>query len=116
MTDHNVKYNQADALKDEGKLDEAIELLKEIVAEDPNHSISHFALAVLYGKVGQHDQAVEHGEKAVELDPTDPFSYTAMSVTYQRAYAGTGEESYIQKAEFAMEKSRQVGEQQRMGG
>ena len=57
MTDHNAKYNQADALKDEGKLDEAIELLKEIVAEDPNHSISHFALAVLYGKVGQHDQA-----------------------------------------------------------
>ncbi|MAT11459.1 MAG: tetratricopeptide repeat protein [Pirellulales bacterium] len=116
MTDHNAKYNQADALKDEGKLDEAIELLNEIVAEDPNHSISHFALAVLYGKVGQHDKAVEHGEKAVELDPTDPFSYTAMSVTYQRAYAGTGEESYIQKAEFAMEKSRQVGEQQRMGG
>ena len=44
MTDHNAKYNQADALKDEGKLDEAIELLNEIVTEDPNHSISHFAL------------------------------------------------------------------------
>lgn len=116
MTDLNAKYNQADALKDEGKLDEAIEILNEILAEEPKHSISHFALAVLYGKVGQHDKAVEHGETAVELDPTDPFSYTAMSVTYQRAYAGTGDESYIQKAEIAMEKSRQVNEQQGMGG
>ncbi len=42
----------------------------------------------------------------------DPFSYTAMSVTYQRAYAGTDDHSYIAKAEDAMEKSRQVAQQQ----
>ncbi len=116
MSEINAKLSQAEVLKDEGKFDESIALLLEILEEDPQHAICHFTLAVLYGKVDQHAKAVEHGETAVALDPTDPFSYTAMSVTYQRAYAGTDDHSFIAKAEDAMEKSRMVAQQQHPPG
>ena len=116
MSEINTKLSEAETLKDEGKFDESIALLLEILEEEPKHAVCHFTLAVLYGKVDQHAKAVEHGETAVELDPTDPFSYTAMSVTYQRAYAGTDDHSYITKAEDAMEKSRLVAQQQQIPG
>jgi hypothetical protein len=64
--------------------------------------LAHLALAVVYGRIGEHEKAVEHGERACELEPQDPFSYTAMSVTYQRAFAGTQNRQYIQMAENAM--------------
>ena len=116
MSEINAKLSQAETLKDEGKFDESIALLLEILEEAPQHTICHFTLAVLYGKIDEHTKAVEHGETAVELDPTDPFSYTAMSVTYQRAYAGTDDHSYIAKAEDAREKSRMVAQQQQAPG
>lgn len=101
-------YKQADVLKHEGKPAEAIEVLQKLLAEDPDHTLSHLALAVLYGRVGQHDKAVEHGRRACELSPEDPFSYTAMSVTYQRAWQGTQQQEYIQLAEEAMAKAQML--------
>jgi tetratricopeptide (TPR) repeat protein len=98
----NELYKKADALKDDGKYVEAIETLHEILATEETHVLSHLALAVLYGKVNKHDKAVEHGEKACEVDPSDPFNFTAMSVTYQRAWQGTQQQEFIQKAEDAM--------------
>lgn len=78
-------YAAADKLKDEGLLAEAAAKLHEALALDPGYALAHSALAVLYGKLGQHDAAIRHGLKVVELAPDDAFSYTAMSVTYVRA-------------------------------
>ena len=98
----NALYNEAEQLKDSGKLEESISMLKDLLAKDEGHVLSHLALAVLYGRVDQHDKAVEHGKKACELDPNDAFNFTAMSVTYQRAWQGTQRNEYIQLAEDAM--------------
>ena len=98
----NELYKKADQLKDEGKYDEAIQTLHELLEADASHTLSHLALAVLYGKVGKHDLAVQHGQRACELDPRDPFNFTAMSVTYQRAWQGTQQQEYIGLAEEAM--------------
>ena len=102
MSDINQMYNTAEKLKDDGKLDDAIAKLKELLEMDSGHVLSHLALAVLHGRVGQHELAVEHGKKACELDPNDPFNFTAMSVTFQRAWQGTQKQEYIQLAEDAM--------------
>ena len=102
MSDVNQLYSEADQLKDQGKLTEAIDRLQDLLKIDPSHVLSHLALAVLYGRVGDHEKAIEHGQRACELDPQDAFNFTAMSVTYQRAWQGTQRGEYIQLAEEAM--------------
>lgn len=112
MADAVELYDEADKLKDEGKLDEAVAKLSAALEADPNFPLAHSALAVVLQKQGQHEAAVAHAQKVCELAPDDPFSYTALSVTLQRVYAGTGDPQFIRLAEEAMEKSRLL----QMGG
>jgi len=77
-------YDQAMKLKGEGKLAEAVGKLEEILVLDPNHVLTHSALAVHLQKLGQPDPAIEHAIRVTELEPNDPFSFTQLSVIYQR--------------------------------
>lgn len=108
MADAVELYDQADELKDEGKLEEAVAKYYEALAVDPNYALAHSALAVVEQKLGRHESAVAHAQKVCELAPDDPFSFTALSVTLQRVYAGTGDMQYIRLAEEAMERSRML--------
>lgn len=108
MADAHALYDEADKLKDAGKLDEAAGKLNEAIAADANFALAHSALAVVLQKLGRHDEAIVHAERVCELEPGDPFSYTALSVTYQRAFAGTNNMQYIRMAEDAMERSRML--------
>jgi tetratricopeptide (TPR) repeat protein len=106
VADPVALYDEADKLKDAGKLEDAAAKLNEALSADANYALAHSALAVVLQKLGRHDEAIKHAEKVCELEPNDPFSYTALSVTYQRAFAGTQNMQYIRMAEDAMEKSR----------
>src|SRR3954470_2751743 len=108
MSDPIALYDQADKLKDEGKIEESAAKLKEALAADPSYAPAHSALAVVLQKVGKHEETIEHARRACELEPNDPFSFTALSVTYQRAFAGTNNQQYIRMAEDAMEQSRML--------
>lgn len=108
MSDVSSLYAESEDLKDQGKLDDAIAKLQECLAQDPDHVLSHLALAVIYGRVDQHDKACSHGEKACELEPEEAFNFTALSVTYQRAWQGTQLQAYITKAEDAMAKAHML--------
>ena len=101
-------YSEAEQLKNDGNLEAAAEKLNEVLAVDDSYALAHAAMSVVLQKLGKHDEAVKHAERVCELEPNDAFSFTALSVTYQRAYAGTGEMSFIQKAEEAMERSRML--------
>ncbi|MGD9724640.1 MAG: scaffolding protein [Pirellulales bacterium] len=85
MPTNEELYQQADQLKQAGQLAEAAATLEELVTQDASYALAHSALAVIYGRLGQHDQAIQHGLKVCELEPNEPFSFTAMSVTFQRA-------------------------------
>jgi len=108
MSEVSELYKESEQLKDEGKLEESIVKLNQILAIDADHVLSHLALAVIYGRVEKHDEACKHGEKACELEPTEAFNFTAMSVTYQRAWQGTQKQEYIQKAEDAMAQAQMI--------
>ncbi len=104
----NEKYNAAEKLKDQGKLDEAAKMFLEILDVEPDHVLTHLTLGRIYTLQGNFEQAVAHGVKACELEPKEPFNYTALSVTYQRVFAGTQDHKYIQMAEDAMAESRRL--------
>jgi tetratricopeptide (TPR) repeat protein len=108
MADPIALYDEADKLKDDGKLDEAAAKLNEALQADGNYALAHSALAVVLQKLGRHDEAIAHARKVCELEPSDAFSFTALSVTYQRAFAGTNNMQYIRMAEDAMEQSRML--------
>jgi tetratricopeptide (TPR) repeat protein len=108
MADAVELYDQADRLKDAGKLEDAVAKFNEALAADPNYALAHSALAIVEQKLGHHEQAVQHAQKVCELAPDDPFSFTALSVILQRVYAGTGDMQYIRLAEEAMERSRML--------
>jgi len=108
MADAVTLYDEADKLKDEGQLDEAVAKLSEALKMDGNYALAHSALAVVLQKLGRHDEAIQHARKVCEIEPSDPFSFTALSVTYQRAFAGTNNQQYIRMAEDAMEQSRML--------
>ncbi len=84
MTEPVALYDEADKLKDAGKLEEAAAKLYEALSVDLNYALAHSALAVVLQKLGRHEEAIQHARKVCEIEPDDPFSYTALSVTYQR--------------------------------
>lgn len=99
-TTHEM-YDQAVAKKNEGDLEGAVSLLKEVVSIDPNHSDSHSALAVYLQRLGKFDEAIEHAKKVCELAPNDSFSFTQLSVIYVKC-------GKIQEAEDAKAKAHEV--------
>ncbi|HEY5315234.1 MAG TPA: tetratricopeptide repeat protein [Pirellulales bacterium] len=85
MPTNEEMYDAADRLKDQGKQDEAIAKLEELLTQDNTYTLAHRALAVLCGRANRHEDAIRHALTACQQEPNDPFSYTALSVTYQRA-------------------------------
>ena len=104
----NELYKAHEQLKREGKNDEAITKLEELLKQDEKHVLAHLALSVLYGKANQHELAVTHAEKAVEIEPQDTFNWTALSTTYQKAYEATHDRQYIFRAEDAKARAQQM--------
>ena len=93
---------QAEQLKMDGNHEAAIAKLVEALEIDESFARAHLALSVLYNKTADYEKSVAHAERAVELEPDDAFNMTALSITYQRAFEGTKDPIYIQKAEDAL--------------
>lgn len=91
----------AESLRIAGDHAGAIDRIRELLAIDGTFVRGHLALAVLYHHTGEHALACQHAERACELEPDDSFNFVALSVTYQRAFEGTRDPVYIQKAELA---------------
>lgn len=94
-------YDEAIALEQDGKLDEAINKLQELLGRDPGYALAHAALSVFYGKLEKYDEAIEHGKKVCELEPTDSFSFVALSLVCQKG-------GRIHEAEEALMQARQA--------
>jgi tetratricopeptide (TPR) repeat protein len=101
--------NEADQLRSEEKYDDAVAKLKEALEIDENFARGHLGLSVLYHHLNDYEKSCYHGERVCEIEPNDAFNWSALSVTFQRAFEGTRDPMYIQKAEEAMARSRAGG-------
>lgn len=101
MTSCDDRYAAAEALKNEGKLAEAVVELQALVADHPSFTLGHSALAAWCTRLERHDEAIQHARRACELEPDDPFSYTALSVACMRG-------GRIAEAEDALARSRML--------
>ncbi len=90
---------EAEQLKNDGKIEESIAKYNQLLEMEPSFVRAHLALSVLYFKTEDFPKSVEHGEMAVKLEPDDPFNAAALSETYRRAFEGTRDPIYIEKAE-----------------
>lgn len=98
-------YDDAVCRKDEGDVEGAVAALRALLQIEPDHVLSHSALAVYLQKLGQREEAVAHAQRVTELEPNDPFSFTQLSVICQRC-------GLIPEAEDAMARAREL----QMGG
>jgi len=94
----NAQFKQAGALAEEGKLDEAIAIFEELVAEYPNIADVHFNLGVLHAKQEDWGPAIESLEKAVELQPDHGAASLALAGAYEKSGRGEEAETKIRKA------------------
>jgi tetratricopeptide (TPR) repeat protein len=97
------RYDEAIALQQAGKLEEAVGKLETLLGDHPDYALAHAGLSVFYGKLARHDEAIAHAQTVCELEPDDPFSFVAMSLICQRA-GRTAEAE--QAVGIAMEKQR----------
>ena len=88
-------YDEAIALQQAGKLDEAVTRLEALAQDHPDFTLAHAALSAFYSKQGRHGEAVQQAQLVCELDADDPFSFMAKSLVCQRA-------GMIHEAEEAM--------------
>ncbi len=101
MSNPDTMYDEAHKLKEEGNLEGAVAKLQAILEIEPNHSLSHSALAVHLQRIGKPKEAIAHAKRVVELDPSDSFAYTQLSVISQRC-------GMIQEAEDAMAQANEM--------
>lgn len=101
MPTSSQMYDDAIRLRDAGDLEGAAKKLFEIESQDPQHVLTHSALAVILQKLKRFDEAIAHALKVTELEPNDPFSFTQLSVICQRC-------GKILEAEDAMAKARMM--------
>jgi len=85
MSSPDTLYDEAIALQQAGKLEEAVKRLEELAQSHPEFALGHAALSAFYSTQGRHDEAVEQALLVCKLDPDDPFSHMAKSIVCQRA-------------------------------
>ena len=75
----------------EGRFDEALEVVKQILAVKPNHAKAHGSLGTLYAIKGQNELAAEHWQAVAKHDPDDPYGESMLG--WQAYLGGKPEEA-----------------------
>lgn len=80
-------YDLGNKLYDEGKLEAAEPVLREVIALNPRYADVHNKLGIIYNLRREMKKAAEHFEKALELNPR----YTEVSLNLAVTYNDMGE-------------------------
>ncbi|MBE0433620.1 tetratricopeptide repeat protein [candidate division WOR-3 bacterium] len=75
-------YSDALALYEAGKINESIEVLKQVVRNYPQYPDVHNALGLVYSLAGNHVEAVKYFKKATELNPRYIEAFVNLAIVY----------------------------------
>ncbi|MGI6149756.1 MAG: tetratricopeptide repeat protein [Limnochordia bacterium] len=88
-------YEQAVDKLERWQLDEAEELLRQLLDADPEHAKAVNKLGVVYARREQLDAAEELFQQAIALDPNDPAPYSNLGNIYaQREWNDRAKAAY----------------------
>jgi len=68
----------------EGKVDEAVKIIKGIITDDPDIIDAYFALGNIYFKHGNHNEAIAYFQESLERRPDDTFTVINIANAYRR--------------------------------
>lgn len=77
-----ARLNLAQALKGEGRYQEAIEQFQAYSTIEPDAPSAHVGLGDTYRKLERYDDAIEHFKKAYELNPASAAPVVGLAQTY----------------------------------
>jgi tetratricopeptide (TPR) repeat protein len=81
-TEGEKKLIEAERLERQGKLDEARDMLIEVVKLEPNLMIAHLAMAVVQRRLGDFRASVEACSKGIEIDPQEPELFLRRGIAW----------------------------------
>jgi choline-sulfatase len=76
---------QGQALRDAGRLDEAVRKLEGLVPKDPDNPAVHLALSSVYFRRQDAGNAIAAGRRAVELNPESAVAVLDLAFAFQAA-------------------------------
>jgi TolB-like protein/Flp pilus assembly protein TadD len=74
--------NLAGIYTETARIEEAVEITRQMLDINPNNAEAHFSLGYIYRYAGMNNEAVQEMEKAVTLDPKNP-DFRSIVITYQ---------------------------------
>ena len=78
-----------------GKTEEAIRIIKSIIADDPEINDAYFSLGNIYFKHGNYKEAISSFQQVLERKPDDTFAVINISNSYQRMGKSEEAERFI---------------------
>lgn len=82
MGDPKQLIEQAFALKNEGRYEEAEQLLKQALQRNPNLAEAHHLLGLVYCFTGMFDESIQELETSVRLNPEAIQPRLDLALTY----------------------------------
>lgn len=101
MNTFQEQYDDAMLSFSMGQFDEAIEVFKQILSEEPGHFDAQLALGMAYYRKGDFETAIAEGLKAEKLRPDEQLVHTNLSLFYMRNGDKLTAESHGLKARIA---------------
>ena len=82
----NENLSVARDLADKGETIAAVNLLENIIQEDPLNAQAYFILAMIHGNAGNPDQSSHYLKKVIYLEPDNPLAHLHLADTFKTAF------------------------------
>jgi Flp pilus assembly protein TadD len=101
MADAPQRFDDALFAFSQADYGRAVELLEEVLADDPDHFDARLALGLAHYRRGDVQRAIAEGHKAEQLRPKEQLVHTNLSLFYMKAGDKVTAEKHGLKARIA---------------